>query len=73
MDHSAWARVNRHADDAIYLGEDRFEKPKEVFKRFGAILQSHHAHDSRLRILDAGCALSGHLNTGHTSTAENRP
>ena len=45
----------RVADEAIYLNENRYDRPKEIFKYIGDIIkESDYPEGSKL--LDAGCA-----------------
>lgn len=46
---------NRFSDDAIYLNEDRYETPKEIFK-FIASLMEKNLSKTGSKILDVGCA-----------------
>lgn len=43
----------RIADDPIYLNEDRYDKPKELFKFIAALLSDRGARGA---LLDVGCA-----------------
>ncbi len=45
----------RLADEAIYLDEDRYQKPKEVFRLLGDMIESE-ARNAPCRVLDIGCA-----------------
>lgn len=47
--------ANRIADEPIYLEEDRYEKPKELFKYFGDLIDQHGIGENAT-LLDAGCA-----------------
>ena len=46
----------RLADDNIYLQNDRFQKPKEIFKLFAARIMALPSAGTPLDILDVGCA-----------------
>jgi len=46
---------SRIADDAIYLGEDRFARPKETFKMVANAIQAG-GHGASASLLDIGCA-----------------
>lgn len=46
----------RDADDAIYLNEDRYNNPKEVFKVVGARIQERMGQAQGKSFLDVGCA-----------------
>ena len=45
----------RLADEAIYTGEDRYEKPKEVFRMLGDMIEAE-ARTSPCHLFDVGCA-----------------
>ena len=47
--------TNRIADEPIYLEEDRYKKPKELFKYFGDLIEKHGIGENAT-LLDAGCA-----------------
>ena len=42
-------------DDEIYLLENRFENPKEIFKKICSIIKTHN-HSQKLNVCDVGCA-----------------
>ena len=46
----------RKADDNIYLNENRYEKPKEVFKELVKIVRQEFDSQDNKVFLDAGCA-----------------
>lgn len=46
----------RKADDNIYLNENRYEKPKEVFKELVKIARQEFDSQDNKVFLDAGCA-----------------
>jgi SAM-dependent methyltransferase len=52
----AFLTTNRFSDDAIYLAEDRYEKPKELFKLIGQLISDSYGAAKGLRFLDVGCA-----------------
>ena len=43
------------ADNEIYLQENRFEKPKEIFKTICSIIENHN-HPEKMNVCDIGCA-----------------
>lgn len=42
-------------DEAIYLSEDRFNEPKEIFKKICSIIDKHNYSES-MSVCDIGCA-----------------
>lgn len=49
-------KAERVADDAIYLKEERHDKPKELFKKLSSIISEFVVHEDELCMLDVGCA-----------------
>lgn len=45
----------RIADEGIYLNEDRYDKPKELFKEIGRLIKSYGLPED-FHICDVGCA-----------------
>ena len=48
--------IVRPADEGIYLNENRYREPKEVFKRIADVLRAHIGNGGGRSILDVGCA-----------------
>ena len=42
-------------DEAIYLSENRFDEPKEIFKKISSIIKNHDYEES-MNVCDIGCA-----------------
>ncbi len=49
------AQPRHRIDDAVYLNESRYERPKEIFRVFREILKSRRLRPNA-SLLDAGCA-----------------
>ncbi|EKD69888.1 MAG: hypothetical protein ACD_46C00708G0002 [uncultured bacterium] len=47
--------IRKAVDDGIYLNENRYENPKEMFKRIVSIIKKNNLPDD-ISILDVGCA-----------------
>ncbi len=64
--------VQRSHDKAIYLREDRFEQPKEIFKLIGESIRERMLAEPGSAVVDLGCAtgeLIYYLRTRYPSAA----